>query len=493
LSIPFYLGSFLGSLVLSFILTWCVRYAATAFGIVGEPSKHHIHKEAIPRLGGIAIYFSFLAVTSAIVGISALLHTDIGSSSAMLYILIPGTIIFLLGLYDDIRPVSSYTKLAVQTVAAVVLFEGGFGVHNLPPLFRSTSAGFLALPLTVLWVLWLTNAFNLIDGIDGLAAGSALFSTVTVFLISQIYGNSSISLLTLALIGSILGFLRFNFNPATIFLGDSGSLFIGFMLSAFALLGVQQKTSIGIAVAIPVVSFGLPIVETVISVMRRLVRGKPLFAADREHIHHKLLEQGLSQRQVVIVLYGVSAVCGLLSLFLLYPGTGTAGIVLVVFGAGVCIGIRQLKYHEFLEIGRVATRTIEQPKLIRNNLSIRRASEQLAKAATIPEIAAILNTAFVANDFDGFQLEVDSFSTDDQKQVQWQRPAAFPVSKWALDLDLVAQNRKVGRFNLWRTANGQPLLVDINLVTTSFQNALSQAVDRAVVKESARVARVASR
>lgn len=491
MSIPFYLGSFLGSLLLSFALTWCIRYLASAFGIFGSPSKHHIHKEAIPRLGGVAIYLSFLIVTLTIVGVAALLHIDKGfSGRQMLYVLLPGTIIFLLGLYDDIRPLHSYTKLAVQTVAAIVLFEGGFGVFNLPPLFHSNSAGFLALPLTVLWVLWLTNAFNLIDGIDGLAAGSALFATVTVFLISQINGNSSISLLTLALIGSILGFLRFNFNPATIFLGDSGSLFIGFMLSAFALLGVQQKTPIGIAVAIPVVSFGLPILETAISVMRRFVSAKPLFAADREHIHHRLLAQGLSQRQVVIVLYGVSAVCGLLSLFLLYPGTGTAGVVLIVFGAGVCIGIRQLKYHEFLEIGRVATRTIEQPKLIRNNLAIRRATEQLEKAASAEDIAAVLNVAFLANDFDGFQLEIEG--VEDPKPIQWQRSNGYSP-QWRLTLELVSQGRTVGRFSLWRNANDQPLLVDINLVTISFQTALAYTIGRIFVKEGVRLARVAAR
>src|SRR5205085_12097101 len=181
---------------------------------------------------------------------------------------------------------------------------------------------------------------------------------------------------TLALAGAILGFLRFNFNPATIFLGDCGSLFIGFMLSAFALQGAQKAPTI-IAVAIPVVSFGLPILETAISLARRLISGRPVFTADREHIHHKLLQLGFSHRQVVIVLYAVSAVFALLSLFLLWPTGSTLGLVLAVLGIGIWIGVQRLGYLELGELGRVAQRTFEQRQIFINNLAIRRAREEL--------------------------------------------------------------------------------------------------------------------
>src|SRR6202035_335549 len=202
------------------------------------------------------------------------------------------------------------------------------------------------------WVIGLTNAFNLIDGLDGLAAGSALFSTFIVFVVAIFSGSSSLSLLTIVLAGAILGFLRFNFNPATIFLGDCGSLFIGFMLSALALLGAQKAATI-IAVAIPVVSFGLPILETVLSVIRRLISGRPVFTADREHIHHKLLQHGMTHRQVVIILYGVSAIFAMLSLFLLWPTGSSLGLVLAVIGVGIWIGVQHLGYLEFGELARV--------------------------------------------------------------------------------------------------------------------------------------------
>lgn len=204
-----------------------------------------------------------------------------------------------------------------------------------------------SLVATILWILPVTNAFNLVDGLDGLAAGSALFSILTLTATSMLHGRVLISLLALALAGSILGFLRFNFNPATIFLGDCGSLFIGFLLSVLAIAG-SEKGSTAVAVAIPIVSFGLPILETGISVVRRLLSGQPIFKADRQHIHHKLLERGLSHRQVVVVLYGVSALFALLSVFMLYPNGAMQGLLLLIVGVVIWLGVQHLNYPEFL-------------------------------------------------------------------------------------------------------------------------------------------------
>src|SRR5204862_5375754 len=192
-----------------------------------------------------------------------------------------------------------------QAIAGTMLFAGGLRILDLPVLFGHYHfSWFAGLPLTILWVLAITNAFNLIDGLDGLAAGSALFSTLVVFVVAIFSGSAVVSLLTIALAGAILGFLRFNFNPATIFLGDCGSLFIGFMLSALALEGAQKAPTV-IAIAIPVVSFGLPILETTLSVLRRLISGRPVLTADREHIDQKLSERDGSLRQVLIALYAV--------------------------------------------------------------------------------------------------------------------------------------------------------------------------------------------
>ena len=310
-------------------------------------------------------------------------------------------------MYDDIRGAGPYFKFTVQGLAATMLFVGGLRIVNIPVIFGDHQLPwFVGLPFTVLWVLAITNAFNLIDGLDGLAAGSALFSTLVAFVVALLNGPSLVTVMTIALAGAILGFLRFNFNPATIFLGDSGSLFIGFMLSALALEGAQKAPTI-VAVAIPVVSFGLPILETSLSIVRRLISGRPVFTADREHIHHKLLQHGMTHRQVVILLYGVSAVFAMLSLFLLWPTGSSLGLVLAVLGIGIWIGVQHLGYLEFGELARVAHRTLNQPQIFVNNLAIRRATEELKVARDYDQVRRILVAAFGSNDFDSFELKLE--------------------------------------------------------------------------------------
>ncbi len=321
-----FLAIFLVSLLLAFILTRTVRDFATTRGWVAVPSQErHLHSAPLPRLGGVAIFISFalsMAVAVVLARSRSSLHAVL-SLKTFLTIFAPASLVFLLGVYDDIRGAGPYLKFGVQGLAATMLFVGGLRIVDIPVVFGSHRLPwFLGLPITILWVVAITNAFNLIDGLDGLAAGSALFSTLVAFVVSLTYGPSLVYRSHHRLAGAILGFLRYNFNPATIFLGDSGSLFIGFVLSALALEGAQKAPTI-VAVAIPVVSFGLPILETSLSVIRRLISGRPVFTADREHIHHKLLQHGLTHRQVVILLYGVSAIFAMLSLFLLWP-TGSS-------------------------------------------------------------------------------------------------------------------------------------------------------------------------
>ena len=496
-----YLISFGVSLLFSFVLTWFVRNLAMGRGWVAPPIQHRdLHETPLPRLGGVPIVVAFLVAIGAalLVGRHSPASVILPSIQPVLTILIPGTLIFLLGVYDDIHSVGPYTKFAVQGVAAVMLFAGGLRILELPVLFGARHfAWYIGLPITVLWVIGITNAFNLIDGLDGLAAGSALFSTVVVFVVAIFNGSPLVSLLTLALAGSILGFLRFNFNPATIFLGDCGSLFIGFMLSALALAGAQKAPTI-IAVAIPVVSFGLPILETTLSVVRRLISGRPLFTADREHIHHKLLQHGMSPRKVVVILYAVSAVFALLSLFLLWPSGNTLGLVLLVIGTGIWFGVQHLGYLEFWEIRRVAQRTIEQRGVFVNDLAIRRAIEELKSSGDYTHVCDILKSAFSNNDFDGFILSVKSLSDEpssdsdawlgENRRFEWAKPPAsnFRNQKavWNLTLELVTSaNQWLGAIKIYRFYDDRPLLVDTNLLTLGFPMILADALGRALDAE----------
>ncbi|MBI3475492.1 MAG: undecaprenyl/decaprenyl-phosphate alpha-N-acetylglucosaminyl 1-phosphate transferase [Acidobacteria bacterium] len=487
-----FLGIFVVSLVVSFAATRQVRDVANRRGWISVPKDgRHVHQTALPRLGGVAIFLAFSLSLILWLGLS-LVYPNLLKGLApetLLRIYVPACLIFCLGIYDDLHGAGPYLKFSVQVIAATMLFIGGMRILDLPVLFGAHSLPwFVGLPLTVLWVVAITNAFNLIDGLDGLAAGSALFSTVVFFIVALVNESWLGSLMSVALAGAILGFLRFNFNPATIFLGDSGSLFIGFVLSALALAGAQKAPTL-VAVAIPVVSFGLPILETALSILRRLISGRPIFTADREHIHHKLLEMGFSHRQVVIVLYAVSALFAMLSLFLLWPTGSTLGLVLAVVGTGVWLGVQHLNYLEFGELRRVALRTIEQRQIVINNLAIRRAVEELKVATSYDQVRSVLLAAFEGNDFDAFELQLKALSGDQGSFVEMNKPfhwtkiphivSISTMPSWKLTLELVTTtNRRRGSLVVYRVYSQRGLQLDVNLITSAFPVALADALDR---------------
>ncbi len=495
------LGLFFTGLLSAFVLTRYVRDFSVSRGWVAVPSQErHLHSSPLPRLGGVAIFLSFCCCMG-IAALWSLRHHSQNSPpyflKTMTTIFVPAAIVFLLGVYDDVRGVGPYVKFTVQGIAAAMLYAGGLRIVNIPVLLGDRVLpwyfGFFA---TVLWVLAITNAFNLIDGLDGLAAGSALFSTMVVFVVALLHGPALVEVMTIALAGAILGFLRYNFNPATIFLGDSGSLLIGFLLSAIALYGAQKAPTI-VAIAIPIVSFGLPILETVLSIIRRLISGRPIFTADREHIHHKLLQHGLTHRQVVILLYGVSACFAMLSLFLLWPTGSSLGLVLAVLGIGIWIGVQHLGYLEFGELARVAQRTLNQPQIFVNNLAIRRATEELKVARDYEQVRRILIAAFGSNDFDAFDLKIDlstgeivplelidaPVSRRNANSFRWSKPGLaknyHSSSAWTMALDLLSSaNRHRGTLTVLRMYSTRDLQLDVNLLTGAFPTALADAIDR---------------
>jgi UDP-GlcNAc:undecaprenyl-phosphate GlcNAc-1-phosphate transferase len=405
---------------------------------------------------------------------------------------------FVLGLYDDVVGLSARIKFIAQIFAGLLLFAFGFKVI-LPGISFGAYDLPISITLTVFWVLWISNSFNLIDGLDGLAAGTALISTLTVFFVALWGGNEFAALMTAVFAGAVLGFLRFNFNPATIFLGDCGSLFLGFMLSALALAGKQSKTPTLIAVLIPVVSFGLPLTETALSVIRRWISGRPLFSADREHIHHKLLDRGLTHRQVVMVLYGVSAICAMSSLILLSPGRGTVGFVACVLGMLLLVGIRHLGYHEFFELRRLALRTTEQKRVVANNLCIRKTTERLREVSRLEDIRCILEDAFQHNDIDGFELVLRPLRATDGNARHGTESAGYFISwskeeqprfgagdNWNLSIELSTEpSGHLGYFIVYRSYSNGSLLLDVNLLTNELRYELSAASEMVLKNEEA--------
>jgi UDP-GlcNAc:undecaprenyl-phosphate GlcNAc-1-phosphate transferase len=489
--VPIYLLCFLLSVLLSLFLTRWVRDFSVARGWVHAPRLvRHVHANPVPRLGGVALFISFMIVA----GSAALMPRWVGlnpvSNRTALMIFGSALIVFLLGLYDDLRSLGPYWKFTIQAVAALLLSFGGLGIHQLDlfssehPLGRAAGMG-----LTVVWVLLITNAFNLIDGLDGLAAGSALFSTMILFVVSLFVPHPTVTLLTVALAGVILGFLRYNFHPASIFLGDSGSMFIGFMLSALALAGAQKGTTM-VAVAIPVICCGFPILDVALSVLRRFLSGKPLFRGDGDHIHHRLLKRGLSQRGAVLILYGVTAVFALLSLVLLHDAALLA-VVLLAIGVGVGFGVQYLGYVEFSELGSVLRRAVERRRTIANNVEIRRAMQSLHVCTDLQTLCEILHTSLQPVGFDGFRLK-DFFVEDLASLLQSPlQPTGNGEMKcywcdvqdgetmWELKLELHTESpTRLGQFILLRNGYEDPLLVDVNLLSCEFRMALSGALHR---------------
>ena len=485
---------------ISILLTRSIRDFAIRNGwVIPATSRRHIHGKPVPRLGGVAIYFAFVIGLATVLLAANFAHASAISGWHAYGLLWPATLVFFLGLWDDIRPLNAKIKFSVQTIAAILLYAEGYRVQYFHliagsnPLYPVLSFG-----LTILWVLWITNAFNLIDGMDGLAAGSALFSTAAVFAVSIALGNRLEALITAALAGAILGFLRYNFNPASIFLGDSGSLFIGFILSAVALTGSQKAPTL-VAVAIPVLAFGLPLLDVGLAVARRWLRGKPLFEPDADHIHHRLLKRGLTHRDVVIVLYGVSAFCASLSLLLLSPFGYKWGVVMVLAAGGAFIGLHELRYHELAELRRVGHRFLRQRQIIANNLRIIHAAEALAHCRSIAEICMTLTEALEPAGYSGIMFRSSELS-------QYPHALVMPMTEskggefvyswtdgdagdypWRLSLQLVnSRGEDYGCFSIVRCSYDEPILIDGHVFGTSFKftTAVADALERSLSQMS---------
>lgn len=405
-----YVTLFTLSFFVALFITPFVRRKATAWGAVAIPdSGRHIHARPTPRLGGVAVYLAFAATLLCVPLLSNMVG-DIFRAQLpqLLGLLLPATLIFLFGIYDDFRGASAPLKLTFQIAAAVMIYAAGFRIENLSSPFGGmwhlpAPLGFL---LTALWVVVITNAFNLIDGIDGLAAGASVFALLSILVFSIAQENPEISLLAVVLVGAVMGFLRYNFNPATIFLGDSGSLFLGFMAAALSLAGSQKSSTI-VAIAIPLVSFGLPVTEAGLSLARRFLSGQALLAGDRGHIHHMLLQRGLTQRQTVILLYAVCALFSLFGLMLLNPQRNLAALIFFVLGVGIVFGVQRLRYAEFAELGNQLKQGVtRRRRALAAGVRVRRTSDDLSQVRTPAQLFAALEALMESNELDCAMLEV---------------------------------------------------------------------------------------
>ncbi|MFJ7977683.1 glycosyltransferase family 4 protein [Peribacillus sp. NPDC096379] len=289
--------------VASIIITPLVKKFAIKIGATDKPNYRKVHQKVMPRLGGLAIYISFL------IGWVFLRPND-DLTNITIPLLIGGFIIIITGFFDDLFELSAKIKFMAQIVAAGVVVIGGVQVDYINlPFGGELHFGILAIPLTILWVVGITNAINLIDGLDGLAAGVSSIALITISGMAILKGDLFVMSMALILLGSTLGFLFYNFHPAKIFMGDTGALFLGYMIAVLSLMGFKNITMISLIV--PVIILGVPISDTFFAIIRRIKHKKPLSAPDKSHLHHCLLEVGFSHRQTVLLIYAMAACCGL--------------------------------------------------------------------------------------------------------------------------------------------------------------------------------------
>ena len=402
--------AFLAPAVVCWVLTpWVVRVAAT-HGLHDVPrGGGRTNGRPVARLGGIVIF----AATAAGVLIAAAIGAfaaDPARQRFLVGLFLGGTVVFGIGLYDDIRGARARLKLLAECAAALIVYALGTRVTMVTlGTAPGVQIGMLSLPLTVLWIVGVANAFNLIDGLDGLATGIGLVVLGAVMVAARVLGNAEVFLVALALVGALTGFLRYNVNPARIFLGDSGSLFIGFMLAVLSIHG-SLKSATAVLVAIPVFALAVPLLDTTMAVLRRWLRGAPVFGPDAKHIHHRLLTAGLTPRRAAVVLCIVAAVFAVYGLSIAFAPPPM--LLRVTIGGGalalllVLVGVHRLNYLEFAEAVFALSSGVRGVRnVIHDQIHARETALLIPDATSLDQVNAIL--ARQAGWFGFSRMEVD--------------------------------------------------------------------------------------
>ncbi len=330
---------------LCLLLTPMMRLAALHLGLVDKPdNKRKIHSRPIPRGGGVPIAISYFLSFAAVAVIAPHSGIAVHAGLATARAIAPAVLLILLvGLMDDIFGLKPWHKLLGQFIAAGMVVSAGIRIHDFGFLILHPAIG---TTVTVLWLLTCTNAINLIDGMDGLAAGISLIAAAASLAASLISGSNALAVVAAPLIGALIGFLVFNFNPASIFLGDSGSLVLGFLLGCYGVMWTGKSPALT-DLAAPLIALTIPLLDVAVAITRRFLRRQPIFKADRAHIHHRLLALGLSHRRAVLYLYLAGMSAGMLSLCLIVGRRRWEAVVLAMFICGVILGLRRLRYTEF--------------------------------------------------------------------------------------------------------------------------------------------------
>lgn len=405
---------------IAFVLCPIFRDVFRSYNIVDRPGRRKVHAYPIPRIGGIPLAIAF--------GIGLLSY----SSSASIYEapewkFLPATaIIFLTGLADDFFQLKPAYKFLGEIAAAGVAFWSGLRIEALGDALIPV---WISLPVTIFWLLLVTNALNLIDGLDGLCAGLGFIGALTFFAVAFIQGNVSLGYGTLPLAGALLGFLCYNFNPATMFLGDSGALLIGFVLGCYGVAAFEQPP-VMTGLAVPLLALAIPLTDVALSIIRRFLGNRPIFQADRGHLHHRLLDRGLSPRQAVFGLYLVATLGALFAILLSAPSLARYRVLVLL---GTCLtawaGIRHLRYAEFGVTGKLLFRG-EFRRAVESRVRLEHLAAALQRCDTEHDWWNTLVNA--AKDFGWWRLKWTGHSPTREEVFKSERP------DWSFDVEVGA-------------------------------------------------------
>jgi len=387
------------------VLTPIFRDIFRSYGIVDQPDRRRkVHAHPIPRVGGIPIFLSYA------IALYPWPHAPEALTQYLPLIqkLAPAaTVIFATGLIDDLIGLRPWQKLVGQLGAAGIAYWAGVRVLDVVGVGVDATKWWV-LPVTILWLIACTNAFNLVDGLDGLAAGVGLVATLTLLTAALLRGNAALASVSVPLVGALVGFLCYNFNPATVFLGDSGAMLIGFLLGCFGAVWTEKSDAL-ISLTVPLLALSIPLLDVSLAILRRFLRNQPIFSADRGHIHHRLIDRGLTPRRAVLVLYLVCAMAAAFALLLTMPHAGRYfGVVMVAACAVVWLGIRQLRYAEF----GLASRLLfggELQRTLGGQLRLERLAEQLGQCNDEEECWRLVSNGARDFGFDSIRLSLRGF------------------------------------------------------------------------------------
>ena len=414
------------ALCVAFLLTPVCRTAAIRLGWVDHPDTiRKFHMKSTPRVGGTVVYVAYL-VAFLPLRFLPLDMARLADSHIVVRMLLPGaTIVFLTGLLDDLVGLTPWQKFSGQLAASLMATSAGVEIGGIAshPLFS-----WCAIPVTVVWLLVCTNALNLIDGVDGLAAGVGLFATSATVIAAVLDGHTGLAVATIPLVGGLLGILWFNFSPASIFLGDSGSLFIGFLLGCYSILWNQESATI-LSMTAPIMALSIPLLDTGLAIIRRFLRRQPIFAADHGHIHHKLLARGLTPRRVVLLVYVICGLCAVLSLIERFAHQHFGAGMVLLYCGGAAIGVHYLGYAEF-EMARRIVMNGNFRRLLNSELRLAEFTSDLAAAATPDRYWEVLQKNYSQFGFSEIRLKLGNHIYTDTTN------GHHVANRWTIRIDL---------------------------------------------------------